>query len=114
MNDLPPMERTITPVTGNPVPQVQTNNSEGFSYFSIIHDDLTLYVPGVTSIPGTDYIGFLPTVTLSHHENCPTFVSFMYSNDGGRIIHLQLHLLYVYLLYVFFYPLTTLPLSYSV
>lgn len=36
MNDLPPMERTITPVTGNPVPQVQTNNSEGFSYFSII------------------------------------------------------------------------------
>ena len=57
------------------------------SYFSIIHDDLTLYVPGVTSIPGTDYIGFLPTVTLSHHENCPTFVSFMYSNDGGRIIH---------------------------
>ena len=57
------------------------------SYFSIIHDDLTLYVPGVTSIPGTDYIGFLPTVTLSHHENCPTFVSFMYSNDGGRIMH---------------------------
>ena len=45
MNNLPPMERTITPVTGNPTIEASpSNNTDGFSYFSIIKWSIVIVI----------------------------------------------------------------------
>ena len=45
------------------------------------------YTASANIFPGTKYIAFFPSAHFSGHSNCPTFVTFMYSSDGGDNAH---------------------------
>jgi hypothetical protein len=49
-----------------------------------ISPSLAFYTPSAQFLPGSSYIIFLPTAHLSKFKDCATYVTFMYSVDGGR------------------------------
>ena len=92
------------PMTGVRSVQMFTSTSEcGWNDFEVpgrivkfsgekSHPLLSEYTPGATYIPGSKYIAFFSTA-LYAYVSLPTFLTFMYSTDGGRsMIHSTLSL----------------------
>ena len=50
----------------------------------LIHNQMAIYSPNANALPSSKYIIFIASAYLTKHSNCPTYVSFLYSVDGGR------------------------------
>ena len=51
------------------------------------HKDLSFYTPNANIFPGSRYTVFLSTSLLGYHRDCGSYVTFMYSIDGGRHVY---------------------------
>lgn len=50
----------------------------------LIHENTAFYTSNANVLHGSGYITFMPTAYLSNHIDCRTYITFMYSIDGGR------------------------------